>query len=71
MLSSQHKEFLISLQADPRWKAVLDYLHRTSPVYRPSENTEYQVHKMIYESGQKVENDRILSILTLKELDDE
>lgn len=63
-MTPQEREFLVSLQNDPRWQGVLKSIEIRYPKYKPSE----EMNKHIYESGRFYENDRILAILNLKEI---
>lgn len=63
-MTSQEKEFLMSLQSDPRWESVLKSIEKRPVKYKPGDDFE----KHVYESGCFYENDRILAILKLKEI---
>lgn len=65
MLSNDHKQFLRSLEADPRWESLLKELEQQFPIYRPSDDVEEEKLKsiFIYKSGTYNENQRILKLL--------
>lgn len=65
MLSNSHKQFIKSLEEDPRWESLLKELEQQFPTYRPSDDVEEEKLKsiFIYKSGVYNENQRILKLL--------
>ena len=61
-MTPQERDFLMSLQADPRWESLLKSIEIRQPKFKPGESFEEHV----YVSGRYYENDRILAILKLK-----